>query len=160
MLLFTRKAITSCLIVQSKYEDIRNVGILFDYWRQRGPNNNLSNTELQTKLFSLLKNICSMGPAEIEGFSLLHSVINENSDNADLRQQPKTKSGLHSHKLPKTRDRVVSPRATFFDCSKRIENKHGRSIRDNKYGALWWNEDITISAKEAKSHSDQRNYQI
>ncbi|KAA6346139.1 MAG: hypothetical protein EZS28_052114, partial [Streblomastix strix] len=31
-----------------------------------------------------------------------------------------------------------------------IDNKHGRSIRDNKYGALWWNEDITIPAKRGQ----------
>ncbi|KAA6381029.1 MAG: hypothetical protein EZS28_023440, partial [Streblomastix strix] len=63
-------------------------------------------------------------------------------------------SGLHSHKLPKTRDRTVCPRATFFDWLKRIDNKHGRSIRDNKYRALWWNEDITIPT--IKSHISLR----
>ncbi|KAA6396704.1 MAG: hypothetical protein EZS28_007772 [Streblomastix strix] len=54
------------------------------------------------------------------------------------------------HKLPKTRDRTVCPRAQFFDLLKRIDNKHGRSFRDNKYGALWWNEDITIPAKRGQ----------
>ncbi|KAA6332926.1 MAG: hypothetical protein EZS28_053226, partial [Streblomastix strix] len=62
----------------------------------------------------------------------------------------KTKSGLHIHKLPKTSDRIVCPRATFFDWLKRIDNKYGRSIRDSKYGALWWNEDITIPAKKGQ----------
>jgi hypothetical protein len=94
--------------------------------------------------------ICSMRPAEIEGISLRHSVICEHTDKVYLRLQPKTKSGLHSHKLPNTRDRVVCPRATFFHYLKRIDNKHGRSIRDNKYGALWWNEDITIPAKRGQ----------
>ncbi|KAA6354380.1 MAG: hypothetical protein EZS28_050092, partial [Streblomastix strix] len=47
-----------------------------------------------------------MRPAEIEGISLKHSVICEQTDKVDLRLQPKTKSGLHSHKLPKTRDRT------------------------------------------------------
>ncbi|KAA6354369.1 MAG: hypothetical protein EZS28_050104, partial [Streblomastix strix] len=41
-------------------------------------------------------------------------------------------------------------RATFFDWLKRIDNKHGRSIRDNKYGALWQNDDITIQAKRGQ----------
>ncbi|KAA6376042.1 MAG: hypothetical protein EZS28_028429 [Streblomastix strix] len=91
-----------------------------------------------------------MRPAEIEGISLRHSVICEQIDKVDLRFQPKTKSGLHSHKLPKTRDRTVCPRATFFDWLKRIDNKHGRSIRENKYGALLWNEDITIPAKRGQ----------
>ncbi|KAA6366122.1 MAG: hypothetical protein EZS28_038350 [Streblomastix strix] len=46
----------------------------------------------------------------------------------------------------------ISPKiqATFFDCLKRIDNKYGRSIGDNKYGALWWNEDITIPAKRGQ----------
>ncbi|KAA6366649.1 MAG: hypothetical protein EZS28_037824 [Streblomastix strix] len=87
---------------------------------------------------------------EIEGISLRHSVICELTDNVDLRLQPKTKSRLHSHKLPITSDRIVCPRATFFDWLKRIDNKHGRSIRENKYGALWWNEDITIPAKRGQ----------
>ncbi|KAA6366431.1 MAG: hypothetical protein EZS28_038043 [Streblomastix strix] len=91
-----------------------------------------------------------MRPAEIEGISLRYSVIYEQTDKVDLRLQPKTKSGLHTHKLPKTRDRIVCPRATFFDWLKKIDNKHGRSIRENKYGALWWNEDITILAKRDK----------
>ncbi|KAA6362708.1 MAG: hypothetical protein EZS28_041764 [Streblomastix strix] len=150
MLQFARKAISAQIIVKPKYEDTWNVGILFDYWRGKGSNRNLTNIELQTKLTSLLMTICSMRPAEIEGISLRHSVICEQTDKVDLRLQPKTKSGLHSHKLPKTRDRIVCPRATFFDWLKKIDNKHGRSIRDNKYGALCWNEDITIPAKRSQ----------
>ncbi|KAA6361296.1 MAG: hypothetical protein EZS28_043176, partial [Streblomastix strix] len=147
MLQFTRKAISAHMIVKPKYEDTWNVGILFDYWRGKGSNRNLTNVELQIKLTSLLMTICSMRPAEIEGVSLRHSVIYEKHDKVDLRLQPITKSRLHSHKFPKTRDRTVCPRATFFDWLKRIDNKLGRSIRDNKQGALWWNEDITIPAK-------------
>ncbi|KAA6384418.1 MAG: hypothetical protein EZS28_020056 [Streblomastix strix] len=99
-----------------------------------------------------------MRPAEIEGISLEHSVICEKTYDIELRLQPKTKSGLHSHKLPKTTDQNVCPRATFFDWLKRTDNKHGRSIRDNMYEALRRNEDITIPAEKAKSHSGQRNY--
>ncbi|KAA6391532.1 MAG: hypothetical protein EZS28_012942 [Streblomastix strix] len=138
------------MIVKPKYEDTWNVGMLFDYWREKGSNLNLTNIELQTKLTSLLMTICSMRPAEIGEISLRHSVICEQSDKVDLRLQPKTKSGLHLHKLPKTKDRTVCSRATFFDWLKRIDNKHGRSIRDNKYGALWWNEDITVPAERGQ----------
>ncbi|KAA6391550.1 MAG: hypothetical protein EZS28_012920 [Streblomastix strix] len=91
-----------------------------------------------------------MRPAEIDGISLRRSVICEQTDKVDLRLQPKTKSGLHSHKLPKTRERTACSRAIFFDWLKRIDNKHFRSIRDNKYGALWQNEDITIPAKRGQ----------
>ncbi|KAA6378278.1 MAG: hypothetical protein EZS28_026194 [Streblomastix strix] len=150
MLQFTRKAISVHMIVKPKYEDIWNVGILFDYCRGKGSNRNLTNIELQITLTSLLMTICSMRPAEIEGISLRHSVICEQTDKVDFRLKPKTKSRLHSLKLPKTRDRTICPRATFFDWLKRIENKHGRSIRDNKYGALWQNEDITIPAKRGQ----------
>ncbi|KAA6354561.1 MAG: hypothetical protein EZS28_049912, partial [Streblomastix strix] len=122
MLQFTRKAISAHMTVKSKYEDTQNVRILLDYWRGKGSNRNLTNIEQQTKLSSLLLTIY-------------------------LRLQRKTQSGLHSHKLPKTRDRTICPRATFFNWLKKIDNKHGRSIRDNKYGALLWNEDITITAK-------------
>ncbi|KAA6385491.1 MAG: hypothetical protein EZS28_018979 [Streblomastix strix] len=151
MLQFTRKAISAHMIVKPKYKDTWNVGIRFDYWREKESNRNLSNIELQTKLTSLLMTIFSMRPDETEGISLRHSVICEQTDKVDLRLQLKTKSGLHSHKLPKTRDRTVCPRATFFDWLKRIDNKHGRSIRDNKNGALWWNEDITIPAKRGQN---------
>ncbi|KAA6395733.1 MAG: hypothetical protein EZS28_008735 [Streblomastix strix] len=150
MLQFTRKTNSAHMIVKPKYEDTWNVGILFDYWRGKGSNRKLTNVELQTKLTSLLMTICSMRSAEIEGISLRHSVICDQTDKVDLRLQPKTKSGLHSHRLPQTRDRIVCPRATFFDWLKRIENIHGRSIRDNKYEALWCNEDITIPAKSGQ----------
>ncbi|KAA6360196.1 MAG: hypothetical protein EZS28_044278 [Streblomastix strix] len=50
MLQFTRKAISVRMIIKPKYEDTWNVGILFDYWRVKGSNRNLSNIELQTKL--------------------------------------------------------------------------------------------------------------
>ncbi|KAA6387098.1 MAG: hypothetical protein EZS28_017375 [Streblomastix strix] len=136
MLQFTRQAIPAHMIVKPKYEDTWNVGTLFDYWRERESNRNLTNIKLQTKFTSFLMTTCSMRPAEIEGISLRHSVICEQADIVDLRLQLKTKSGLHSHKLPKTRDRIVSPRATFFDWLKRINNNQGRSVRDNKYGAL------------------------
>ncbi|KAA6333818.1 MAG: hypothetical protein EZS28_053125, partial [Streblomastix strix] len=112
----------------------------------------------QTKFTSLLMNICSMRTAEIEGISLRHSVICEQTDKVDLLLQPKTKSVLHSHKLPKTRNRTICPRATFFDWLKRIDNKHGRSIGDNKYGAFRGMKTQLYQPKEAKSHSDQRNY--
>ncbi|KAA6395265.1 MAG: hypothetical protein EZS28_009210 [Streblomastix strix] len=73
-----------------------------------------------------------MRPAEIEGISLRHQVIYEQTDKIDLRLQPKTKSRLHSHKLTKTGDQTVCPKATFL------------------YRALWWNEDITIPAKRGQ----------
>ncbi|KAA6401247.1 MAG: hypothetical protein EZS28_003229 [Streblomastix strix] len=97
-----------------KYEDRQNVKILFVYQRGKGSNRNLTNTDLLTKLTSLLMTICSMRPAEIEGISLRFSVICEKTDKVDFRLQTKTKSGLLSHKLPKTRDRTICPRAMFF----------------------------------------------
>ncbi|KAA6376872.1 MAG: hypothetical protein EZS28_027599 [Streblomastix strix] len=90
------------MILQPKYEDIWNVEILFDYWRKKGSNRNLTKVETQTKLTSVLMTICSMKPAEIEGISLRHSVICEQTDKVDLRLQQKTKFGLHSHKHQKT----------------------------------------------------------
>ncbi|KAA6380960.1 MAG: hypothetical protein EZS28_023511, partial [Streblomastix strix] len=107
MLQFTRKAIFAHMIVKSKYEDTWNVGILFDYWRGKGSNRNLTNIELQTKLTSILMIICQLRPAEIKAISLRHLVISEQSDKVDLRLQPKTKSGFHLHKLPKTRNQTV-----------------------------------------------------
>ncbi|KAA6368028.1 MAG: hypothetical protein EZS28_036445 [Streblomastix strix] len=115
MLQFTRKAISAHMFVKPKYKDTWNVGILFDYWRGKGSNRNLTYVELYSKLTSLLMTICSMRLAEIEGMSLKHSVICEQIDKVDLRLQPKPKSILHSHQFPKTRDRTVCPRATFFD---------------------------------------------
>ncbi|KAA6394150.1 MAG: hypothetical protein EZS28_010325 [Streblomastix strix] len=108
-----RKAISAHMIVKPKYEDVWYMGILFDYWREKVSNRNLTNVEMQTKLTSLLMTICSMRPAEIEGIFLRHPIICEQTDKVDLQLQPKTKSGFHSHKLPKTRDRTVCPRATF-----------------------------------------------
>ncbi|KAA6354899.1 MAG: hypothetical protein EZS28_049574, partial [Streblomastix strix] len=150
MLQFTTNSISAHMIVNPKYEDTWNVGILFDYRRGKGSNRNLTNIELQIKLISLHMTICSMRPAKIEGISLRHPEICEQNDKVDLRLQPKTKSGLHSHKFSKTSDRIVCPRTTFFDWLKRIDNKHSRSIRNNKYGALWWNENITIPAKRGQ----------
>ncbi|KAA6354224.1 MAG: hypothetical protein EZS28_050249, partial [Streblomastix strix] len=133
MLQFTRKAISAHMIVNPKYEDTWNVGILFDYQRGKGSNRNLTNVELRNRN-NISKTISNL----------------RQTDKVDLRFQPKTKSGLHSYKLPKTRIRTVYPKATFFDQLKRFDNKYGRAIRDNKYGALWWNEDITIPAKRGQ----------
>ncbi|KAA6379850.1 MAG: hypothetical protein EZS28_024620 [Streblomastix strix] len=108
--------------VKPKYDDTWNVELLFDYLRQKRSNQNLAIIELWTKLSSLHMTICSMRPTEIEAISLRHSVICEQTDKVDLRLQPKTK----------------------------IDNKHGRLFRDNKYGALWWGEDITIPAKRGQ----------
>ncbi|KAA6364199.1 MAG: hypothetical protein EZS28_040274 [Streblomastix strix] len=84
MFQFTRKAISAHIIVKPKYEDILNMGILFDYWRGKGSNRNLTNIKQQTKPTSILMTICSMRPAEIEGISLRHSGICEKTDKADL----------------------------------------------------------------------------
>ncbi|KAA6395160.1 MAG: hypothetical protein EZS28_009318 [Streblomastix strix] len=91
MLQFTRKAISAHIIVKSKYEDTWNVGILFDYWREKGSNRNSTNIELQTKLTSLIMTICSMRPIEIERIYLKYSVICEKNDKEDFRLQPKPK---------------------------------------------------------------------
>ncbi|KAA6400191.1 MAG: hypothetical protein EZS28_004291 [Streblomastix strix] len=91
-----------------------------------------------------------MRPAEIEGISLKYQVICKQTNKVDLRLQPKTKSGLHSHKLLNITDQNLCPRAIFFDWLKRIDNKHVRSIKDKKYGALWWNDFITIPAKRGQ----------
>ncbi|KAA6365719.1 MAG: hypothetical protein EZS28_038755 [Streblomastix strix] len=106
---FTGKTISAHMIVKPKYEDTWIEGIIFDYWREK---------------------------AEIEGMSLRHSVICLKTDKLYLRLQPKTKFGLHSHKLPKTRDRTICPRASFFNWLKRIDFKYSRSIIDSKYEAL------------------------
>ncbi|KAA6365136.1 MAG: hypothetical protein EZS28_039337 [Streblomastix strix] len=107
ILQFTRKAISAHMIIKPKYEDTLNVGILFDYWREKGPKRNLPNIELQIKLTSLHMTICSLIPTEIEGISLRHSVICEKTDKIDFRLQSKTKSVLHSCKLPKIRDQTI-----------------------------------------------------
>ncbi|KAA6359554.1 MAG: hypothetical protein EZS28_044919 [Streblomastix strix] len=135
------------MIVKPKYVDIWIIGILFDYQREKGLNRNLTNIELQNKPNSLLMTICSMKPAEIKGMSLKHSVIRKKTYKIDLILQPKTMSGLNAHKLPRTRDQTLCPRATFFDWLKRIDNRHCQSIRYVNYGVLQWNEDITIPAK-------------
>ncbi|KAA6392719.1 MAG: hypothetical protein EZS28_011753 [Streblomastix strix] len=84
MFQFTRKAISAHIIVKLKYEYTQKVGILFDYWRGKGSNRNLTNVELQIKLTSLLMTICSMRPAEIKGISLRHTVNCEKTDKVDL----------------------------------------------------------------------------
>ncbi|KAA6399439.1 MAG: hypothetical protein EZS28_005037 [Streblomastix strix] len=62
-----------------------------------------------------------MRSSEIEGIFLKHPVIYEQTDKVDLRLQPKTKSGLHSHKFPKTRDRIEDMLTQFAD---RIETRN------------------------------------
>ncbi|KAA6385933.1 MAG: hypothetical protein EZS28_018539 [Streblomastix strix] len=150
MLQFTRKAISVHMIVKPKYEDTQNVGILFGYWRGKRSNRNLPNIQLQTKLTSLIMTVCSMRLAEIEGMSQTCLAICEIADKVDLRLQLKTKTGLYLHKLPKTRDQIKCSNSTFLQWLKRIDNKQSRSIRNNKYVALWWNEDITIPAKRGQ----------
>ncbi|KAA6395627.1 MAG: hypothetical protein EZS28_008851 [Streblomastix strix] len=124
MFQFTRNVFQAHKIVKPKYEDTWNMVILFDYWRGKGQNRNLTNIELQTKLTSLVMTIYSMKPAIIEGLALRHSVISEQTDKVNQRLQPKTKSELRSHKLPTTQDGTIYQKAIFFDWLKRIENNH------------------------------------
>ncbi|KAA6378677.1 MAG: hypothetical protein EZS28_025795 [Streblomastix strix] len=81
---FTRKAISAHKIVKTKQQETQNVETLFDYWREKGSNGNLTNVELQTKLVALLMTICSMRPGEIERVSIIHSMIREKIDSVDL----------------------------------------------------------------------------
>jgi hypothetical protein len=41
-----RKALSNHHIQNPKYDDTWDVGIMFDYWRERGANSNLKNVEL------------------------------------------------------------------------------------------------------------------
>ncbi|KAA6378155.1 MAG: hypothetical protein EZS28_026317, partial [Streblomastix strix] len=159
MLQFTRKAISAHMIVKPKYEDTWNVRILFDYLIEKSSNRNLTNIELQTKLTSLLMTICSMRPAEIEGISLKFSQICEQTDKIDQLLQTKTKSGLHSHKLQKTRDRIVlyvqvqhsliglkELTTNLVDPQEIVNLEHYNGKKTQQF-----------QPREAKSHSDQRN---
>ncbi|KAA6383567.1 MAG: hypothetical protein EZS28_020904 [Streblomastix strix] len=73
-----------------------------------------------------------MRPAQIDGISLSHTVIKENSDKADLKLQPKARTGLHSYKLPRTKDTIVCPRTTFLDWIRKIENRRGRNYKNSR----------------------------
>ncbi|KAA6362670.1 MAG: hypothetical protein EZS28_041803 [Streblomastix strix] len=144
MLQFTRKAISANIIVKPKYEDTQNVGILFDYQRDKGSNRNLTNVELQTKLTSLLMTICSMKPAEIEGISLRHSVICEK--NGQSRFKTTTENKFWTSFTQTSEDQRSN--SNTVDPSDIISIEHYGGMKIQLY-----------QPKEAKSHSDQRNYQ-
>jgi hypothetical protein len=86
-----------------------------------------------------------MRPAEIHGIALYYSVIDETNDKADLRLQPKAKSGLHKYKIHKTANEIVCPRRTLYDWITRLQRKFGkRQLFSAKRSSLWWDETISI----------------
>ncbi|KAA6391295.1 MAG: hypothetical protein EZS28_013180 [Streblomastix strix] len=124
MLQFTRKAISANMIVKPKYEDTWNVGILFDYWREKRSNRNLTNIELQTKLTSLLMTICSMRPVKSKEYL------------QDIQQ--------FANKRIKQ----------IYDYNRKLSldftHTNFQRLEIELYGALWWNEDIIIPAKRGQ----------
>ncbi|KAA6395775.1 MAG: hypothetical protein EZS28_008695 [Streblomastix strix] len=105
-----------------QYVDIRQ---LFDYWRSRPDDNDLSDTKIQTKLASLLIFICFIRINETAEINLAISNIDYKNKTAILCLSPKANNSIEQYEIRRTGDPKVCPNSTLFTWLNRLYWHYG-----------------------------------
>ncbi|KAA6380604.1 MAG: hypothetical protein EZS28_023867, partial [Streblomastix strix] len=78
------KALANATIPHRRYQNIWNIQILFNHWRQSKQNKYLNNYDLQVKKASLLMSVCFFRPNEIAEIRLKFSNVDKTENQASL----------------------------------------------------------------------------
>ncbi|KAA6352695.1 MAG: hypothetical protein EZS28_051778, partial [Streblomastix strix] len=116
--------------------DIRQ---LFDYWRSRPDDKDLSDTEIQTKLASLLLSICFIRINEAAEINLAISNIDYRNQTAILCLSPKANNSIEQYEIRRTGDPKVYPNLTLFTWLNRLYWHYG--MDPEQIASLFWQSD-------------------
>ncbi|KAA6369389.1 MAG: hypothetical protein EZS28_035083 [Streblomastix strix] len=113
------KALANATIPHRRYQNIWNIRILFNHWRQLKQNKYLNNYDLQIKIASLLMSVCFFRPNEIAEIRLKFSNINESENQASLRLAPKQANAIETYEVYETDNEKLSPKLAIYELTDR-----------------------------------------
>ncbi|KAA6379782.1 MAG: hypothetical protein EZS28_024691, partial [Streblomastix strix] len=108
------RAVLNCKIINRRYSNMCDIRQLFDYWRSRPDDKDLSETDIQTKLASLLLSICFIRINEAVEINLSISNIDYRNQTAILCISPKANNSIEQYEIIRTENPKVCPNSTFF----------------------------------------------
>ncbi|KAA6401267.1 MAG: putative Transposon Ty3-I Gag-Pol polyprotein [Streblomastix strix] len=114
------RAVLNYKIINRRYSNMWDIRQLFDYWRSRPDDKDLSNTEIQTKLALLLLSICFIIINEVTEINLAISNIDYRNQTAILCLVPKANNSIEQYEIRRTGDPKVSLNSTLFTWLNRL----------------------------------------
>ncbi|KAA6359738.1 MAG: hypothetical protein EZS28_044735 [Streblomastix strix] len=117
------KALAHATIPHRRYQNIWNIQILFNHWRQSKQNKYLNNYDLQVKIASLLMSICFFRPNEIAEIRLKFSNVNKSENQASLRLAPKQANAIETYEVYETDNEELSPKLAIYEWIDRLKKQ-------------------------------------
>ncbi|KAA6378146.1 MAG: hypothetical protein EZS28_026326 [Streblomastix strix] len=114
------KALANATIPHRRYQNIWNIQILFNHWRQSKQNKYLNNYDLQVKIASLLMSICFFRPNEIAEIKLKFSNVNKSENQASLILAPKQANAIETYEIYETDNEKQSPKLAIYEWIDRL----------------------------------------
>ncbi|KAA6360565.1 MAG: hypothetical protein EZS28_043908, partial [Streblomastix strix] len=133
------RAVLNCKIINRRYSNMWDIRQLFDYWRSRPDDKDLSDTEIQTKLASLLLSICFIRINEAAEINLAISNIDYRNQTAILCLSPKANNSIEQYEIRRTGDPKVCPNSTLFTWLNRLYWRYG--MDPEQIASLFWQPD-------------------
>ncbi|KAA6357256.1 MAG: hypothetical protein EZS28_047218 [Streblomastix strix] len=109
------KALANATIPHRRYQNIWNIQILFNHWRQSKQNKYLNNYDLQVKIAFLLISVCFFRLNEIAEIRLKFSNDNKTENQASLRLAPKQANAIETYEVYETDNEELSPKLAIYE---------------------------------------------
>ncbi|KAA6367485.1 MAG: hypothetical protein EZS28_036988, partial [Streblomastix strix] len=117
------KALANATIPHRRYQNIWNIQILFNQWRQSKQNKYLNNYDLQVKIASILMLICFFRPNQIAEIRLKFSNVNKTENQASLRLAPKQANAIETYEVYETDNEKLSPKLAIYEWIDRLKKQ-------------------------------------
>ncbi|KAA6368260.1 MAG: putative Transposon Ty3-I Gag-Pol polyprotein, partial [Streblomastix strix] len=117
------KALANATIPYRRYQNIWNIQILFNHWRQSKQNKYLNNYYLLVKIASLLMSVCFFRPNEIAEIRLKFSNVNKVENQASLRLAPKQPNAIEIYEVYETDNESLSPKLAIYEWIDRLKKQ-------------------------------------
>ncbi|KAA6391781.1 MAG: hypothetical protein EZS28_012698 [Streblomastix strix] len=117
------KALANATIPHRRYQNIWNIQILFNHWRQSRHNKYLNNYDLQVRMSSLLMSVCFFGPNEIAEIRLKFSNVNKTENQTSLRLAPKQANAIETYEVYETDNEKLSSKLATYEWIDRLKKQ-------------------------------------
>ncbi|KAA6387605.1 MAG: hypothetical protein EZS28_016864, partial [Streblomastix strix] len=117
------KALANATIPHRRYQNIWNIQILFNHWRESKQNKYLNNYDLQVQIASLLMSVCFFRPNEIAEIRLKFSNVNKTENQASLSFAPKQANAIETYEVYETDNEKLSSKLAIYEWIDRLKKQ-------------------------------------
>ncbi|KAA6376685.1 MAG: hypothetical protein EZS28_027787, partial [Streblomastix strix] len=117
------KALANATIPHRRYQNIWNIQILFNHWRQSKQNKYLSSYDIRVKIASLLMSACFFRPNEIAEIRLKFSNVDKTENQASLKLAPKQANAIETYEVYEIDNESLSSKLAIYEWIDRIKKQ-------------------------------------